>query len=135
MILPTGGAARYNVMPCHSSVALCHSFIPTVVDAYTFFHFHIFHSLCISISASGEKENIGVTTVTVSTSASDSMSDALDDIQFKPTAAVTSEVVQPLTPQTLRKPKKASWKLAVDDETLPECLKQQQAAGNQSDTV
>jgi hypothetical protein len=28
-----------------------------------------------------------------------------------------------------RKPKKSSWKLAVDDETLLECLKQQQAAG------
>ena len=76
------------------------------------------------MSASGEKENIGVTTVTVSTSASDGMSDSLDGIQFKPTAAVTSEVVQPSTPQTLRKPKKASWKLAVDDKTLLECLKQ-----------
>ena len=36
--------------------------------------------------------------------------------------------------QAQRKPKKANWKLAVDDETLLECLKQQQAAGNQLDT-
>ena len=75
-----------------------------------------------------------MTTVTVSTSASDGVSDSLDGIQFKPTSAVTSGVVQPSTPQTFGKPRKASWKLAVDDQTLLECLKQQQAAGNQSDT-
>ena len=42
--------------------------------------------------------------------------------------------LRPSTPQTLGKANEASWKLAVDDETLLGCLKQQYAAGNQSDT-
>jgi hypothetical protein len=83
------------------------------------------------MSASGNKENIGTATVLTSKNTSGGALEPLDWIQFNPTAA---EPAQSSTPQTLGKPKKASWKLAADDETLVECLKQQQAAGNQSDT-
>jgi hypothetical protein len=37
-------------------------------------------------------------------------------------------------PLTLEKPKKASWRVAADEDTLLECLRQQQVARNQSDT-
>jgi hypothetical protein len=74
----------------------------------------------MSRSQSGDKENFGVTQAST-TVASRNMSQHTDWVQCNPA-----------TPAPATR-KKASWKPA-DDEILLECLRQQQAAGHQSDT-
>ena len=99
--------------PCHTD---CY------YDICCFLHSLHSTSSFYTISLSGNKENIGVTSLG-SQNTSQNVSPHADWVQCTPA-----------TPVALTAPhKKASWELAAD-EVLVECLQQQQAAGHQLDT-
>ena len=81
------------------------------------------------MSALGNKENMVIPAVLVSTHTFDNVPEPAE-WTFKSHPSPQA----PSSQTPLRRPKKASWKLPADNKTLLECLKQQQAAGNQSDT-
>ena len=129
---PTNIAAQHNIcfISATSHLVTFSRYISFLLSL-TSVGFYTFHCVHVPMSASGNKENIGMATILISKNTLGSTSEPLNWIQFDPAAAAAA---QSSTPQTLEKPKKASWKLAADDETLVLCLKLQQAAGNQSDT-
>ena len=117
---PTDIAAWHNIgFISGASRLVTFSHYISFLLSLTSVHFYTFHCMHVPMSASGNKENTSMATILMSKNMSGSTSEPLDPIQ--------AVAAQSSTPWTLGKPKKASWKLAADDKTLVECLKQQQA--------